>query len=74
MLHMQEAISAAPGSLGGRGAGAGFGGCLVALVEAELVDDFAANVRKGYLARTGIDPSVFPVRAAAGAGEIHFSS
>jgi galactokinase len=68
MEAMMEAIRGAPGVIGGRQAGAGFGGCLVAFVERPQVDQFAAAVRESYQRQTQIQPEIFPVEAAAGAG------
>ena len=70
MHAMMAAMLAAPGVIGARQAGAGFGGCMVAFVEEALVDDFAAAVRAHYSAATGIEPEIYPVTAAAGAGLI----
>jgi len=68
MIAMKHTIMSAPGALGTRGAGAGFGGCLVALVEDEHVETFTSQVIETYKESTGIEARVFPVRAAAGAG------
>jgi galactokinase len=68
MQAMADAMLQAPGVIGGRQAGAGFGGCMVAFVEAGQVDAFADAVRAAYAAATGIACEVWPVEAAAGAG------
>ena len=68
MLAMMQAMLAAPGVIGARQAGAGFGGCMVALVEQGQVDSFAAFVRTAYFAATQTQPEVYAVEAAAGAG------
>jgi galactokinase len=68
MQTMMEAMLAAPGVIGARQAGAGFGGCMVALVEKGSVDAFAASVRKAYSDLTQTRPEVHPVEAVAGAG------
>jgi galactokinase len=67
MLSMFKAIMSAPGIFGTRGAGAGFGGCLVAFVQNDTIDPFARHVREGYLADTGIEPEIYPVQATQGA-------
>jgi galactokinase len=72
MIAMFEAIMNAPGALGARGAGAGFGGCLVAFVEAEVVAEFIPQVTAHYQESTGIDPQVYPGVAADGAGILTF--
>jgi galactokinase len=56
--------------IGARQAGAGFGGCMVAFVEAASGDAFAAAVRTHYATATGTQPEIYPVTAAAGAGLI----
>lgn len=67
MSAMFEAIMSAPGILGARGAGAGFGGCLVAFVQSNQVEPFSQQVWERYKTKTGIEPEIYPVRAAAGA-------
>ena len=70
MAAMMEAMMSAPGVIGARQAGAGFGGCMVAVVDSDHVGAFESHVRQSYAASTGIEPEVYPVRAAAGAGEL----
>ncbi len=72
MESMMDAMLGAPGVIGARQAGAGFGGCLVALVEQGMIDAFGASVKAGYQAGTGIAPHVYAVCAAPGAGPLHF--
>ncbi|HBX67964.1 MAG TPA: galactokinase [Chloroflexi bacterium] len=72
MIAMQAAIMAAPGALGTRGAGAGFGGCMVAFVESGQEDTFTQYVTRHYQASTGIEPQVYPGVAADGAGILEF--
>ena len=68
MTAMRDAMRDAPGVIGARQAGAGFGGCLVALVEAEAVEAFSAQATAAYAARAGWDGHLFQVRACDGAG------
>ena len=68
MHSMMTAMLAAPGVIGARQAGAGFGGCMVAFVECEQVETFSASVRQSYATATGTQPETYPVAAAAGAG------
>ena len=70
MERMMEAMLAAPGVIGARQAGAGFGGCMVALVERHKIENFTAHVEQSYKAATGIEPHVFAVEAASGAGKV----
>jgi galactokinase len=71
MRTMIEAMLNAPGVIGARQTGAGFGGCMVAFVEADQVGGFEDQVRQAYLAATGIKPEIYSVQAAAGAGTLH---
>lgn len=67
---MRAAALDAPGCLGARLVGAGFGGCVLALVEADAVERFAAQVAPRYQQATGLEPRIFATRAADGAGVI----
>ena len=70
MEKMMTAMLSGPGVIGARQAGAGFGGCMVALVEDQSLEAFTAHVSERYRVSTGIDPRVYPVQAAPGAGII----
>jgi galactokinase len=67
MLSMMDAMLSAPGVIGARQAGAGFGGCMVALVEADCVEQFSRAVREAYSSSTGMAAEVYAVDAAEGA-------
>lgn len=67
MEAMQAAMSSGPGVIGARQAGAGFGGCMVALVDSAQVVRFARHIEQVYPGLTGIQPKVYSVQAAAGA-------
>ena len=68
MENMIEAMNRSPGVIGARQAGAGFGGCMVAVVEADQVEPFLENVKREYSSATGLEPMVYPVHPAEGAG------
>ena len=54
------------GCYGARLTGAGFGGCIVVLAEAEAVDDVAAKLRQQYQAVYSRTPRIFTTKAADG--------
>jgi galactokinase len=67
MVAMMEAMLAAPGAIGARQAGAGFGGSMVALVDSACTDAFRTAVGGAYRGATGMVPEIYPVEAAQGA-------
>ena len=67
---MVDAARAHPGCLGARMTGAGFGGCAVALVEADAVEAFADRVPQRYESATGNDAAIYVVRASDGASTV----
>jgi galactokinase len=70
MAAMMAAMRAAPGIIGARQSGGGFGGCMVAFAKAGCEEDFAAQVVSAYRAASGLDAQVFAVRAGPGAGAV----
>lgn len=70
MQSMMDAMTGGPGVIGARQAGAGFGGCMVALVREDSVEDFAHHVVEQYAQTTGIEASAYAVAASDGAGEL----
>ena len=68
MAAMMEAMLNSAGVVAARQTGAGFGGSMAALVRSQDVVDFMEDVTREYSGKTNIRPSVYPVRAAAGAG------
>lgn len=71
METMMQCMLAAPGILGARQAGAGFGGCMVALVNAAQTSAFRASVMDSYSRLTQTTPEVWPVVGARGAEAFH---
>ncbi len=58
------------GALGARLTGAGFGGCVVALVPTGSAEAIAGRATDAYRARTGREPNAWVTRAADGAGRV----
>ncbi len=56
-----------PGVAGARLTGAGWGGCVLVLVEAEAVASLQSELRTAYAARFGQSPTMFLCQAAPGA-------
>jgi galactokinase len=61
------------GVAGARLTGAGWGGCMVALVVADAVQAFEAHVADRYREATGRSPGIFVCRAGPGAGFVGFA-
>jgi galactokinase len=57
---------AEPGCHGARLTGAGFGGCIVALVDLAAVAPFSESIADRYRAATRLEPRVIVSRPAAG--------
>lgn len=69
-----ELARQAPGVVGARLTGAGFGGCTVNVVSAVLADDFVAHVSSGYERLFGNTPRFHVSSAAAGVSVTNLSS
>ena len=62
-----DAARAQNGCYGARMTGAGFGGCVVALVASDRAEAVAEAATRVYRRRTGHEPTAYRVRAVAGA-------
>lgn len=67
---MVEAAWQAPGVIGARMTGAGFGGCTVNLVEPNAVAEFTDHVGRHYSEQTGRTAQFYRVASADGAHEV----
>jgi galactokinase len=68
---MVEAAWRAPGVIGARMTGGGFGGCAVALVDEVQAEAFSRQVATEYERATGLDPNLYICTAEAGADLVH---
>ena len=69
-----EIARATEGVVAARLTGAGFGGCTVNLVLPDAVESLVGAVERDYERRTDLQPRVFVVSAAAGAGAVDVSA
>jgi galactokinase len=67
VVDIAQSIGAAGGIFGCRMTGGGFGGCTVALVQADKVKAISERVAAEYQQRTNIKPTLFVSRPADGA-------
>jgi galactokinase len=67
---MVEAAWQAPGIVGARMTGGGFGGCAVALVEEGQAERFRKMVATQYRQATGLQPRLYICTAQAGASVV----
>jgi galactokinase len=70
VVEIAENIGVKGGVYGCRMTGGGFGGCCVALVKADRVEDISKRIAAGYKERTGIDAAIFASRPAGGAAVV----
>lgn len=69
-----EAAWKQPGVLGARMTGAGFGGCAIAIVENDEVENFIANVGSAYLEKIGYKAEFYAASIGDGAKEIQMEA
>jgi galactokinase len=70
MERMYEAMESGPGVVAARQSGGGFGGCMIAYVQNDQVEAFAAHVRAEYRKKTDIEPAIHVTAPSAGAGPL----
>lgn len=61
-----ESANALPYVLGARMTGAGFGGCAIALVQSDKIDDFKHHVHSKYIQTIGYAPEFYAVHTSDG--------
>ncbi len=67
---MVELAEQAEGVYGTRMTGGGFGGCIIALVQAGCLEAFQRTVQGGYERSTGCKPEIYVCSTADGVGQI----
>ena len=67
VVEIAEDIGVKGGVYGCRMTGGGFGGCCVALVKADKLEEISKTIAVEYKQKTGIDAAIFSSRPAAGA-------
>jgi galactokinase len=65
-----DIASSVKGVYGARLTGAGFGGCMVALVEQQAADSFVSTIQAHYQSATGRQAAAYICRASEGVSEI----
>lgn len=68
---LAETAQEVPGCLGARMTGAGFGGCAIALVKNESIEDFTEVVTTSYTKATGLNCEVYATFACDGVDSIN---
>ena len=58
------------GTIGARMTGAGFGGCAIAIVRNDDIEDFTSAVRKEYTQAIGYEPDFYIASIGDGAGKL----
>jgi galactokinase len=66
-VEIAHEIGPSGGVIGSRMTGGGFGGCTVTLVKSAAKEAIMQEIRQDYQQRTGIEPTLFVSRPAAGA-------
>lgn len=72
-IELDTLVSSAakqPGCIGARMTGAGFGGCAIALVHKDSVEDFITNVQKEYTEVVGYEGAFFACSSGDGVKEL----
>ena len=66
-MTLSYSIPSASSVYGARMTGGGFGGCIVALVKSEVVEQVAQEMLEGYRETLGIETTYLVTRPGAGA-------
>jgi len=72
MERMYEAMMGGPGVVAARQSGGGFGGCMLAYVQAAHVAEFSRHVGRHYREATGIEAAIHVTEPSAGAGPLEW--
>jgi galactokinase len=72
MERMYETMMGGPGVVAARQSGGGFGGCMLAYVQAARVEEFSRHVGRQYREATGIEAAIHVTEPSAGAGPLEW--
>jgi galactokinase len=72
MERMYDAMMGGPGVVAARQSGGGFGGCMLAYVQAARVEEFSRHVGRQYREATGIEAAIHVTEPSAGAGPLEW--
>ncbi len=70
LTRLHDLAAAAPGAFGARIAGAGWGGCLLSLVETARLEAFVETLAEQSREKLGREAVAWPVKTSAGAGPL----
>ena len=65
-----ELARKAPGILGARLTGGGFGGCTVTMLRPDALPRFRREIAKSYEEKFDVTPAIYPCEPSAGASEV----
>jgi len=63
-----------PGCIGARMTGAGFGGCAIALVQENKIEDFSEKLLDHYTQQIGYAPGIFAAAVSEGVCELQITN
>ena len=67
LVDLAAALGESRGVFGSRMTGGGFGGCTVSIVATNAIASVVQHISRDYVRQTGIEPTAFATRPAAGA-------
>ena len=74
VVNIAQSIGSAGGVIGCRMTGGGFGGCAVAIVRSEAVEEVGERLHAAYRRRFAVPLAIFSSRPSAGARNVGVES